>query len=303
MLDEQDLGSFDGEGEYLHKFLGGTELLNEIHVDRWVIDLPFDDLLEAQTEAPMIMAHLAATVLPARERAAAKEAARNAAALAQSARARQNKHHAAFLARWWRLGYRREHMLSSIEKMDRYISTSRVATSRRATVFEFVDSSIRPGDSLTVFALDDDYSLGVLSSRLHATWLVARCSTLKGDWRYTSTTVWDSFPWPQTPGESTVKTVVEITSALLALRAKHLERGVNLARQYNSLRQPGRSQLRDLHADLDKALYEAYGFSTKDDGLAQLFALNQDVATEPAQARAPGPVGLAGTRVTDYRRR
>lgn len=64
---------------------------------------------------------------------------------------------------------------------------------------------------------------------------------------------------------------------------------MSLARQYDTLRQPGKSRLRTLHADLDAAVLSAYGFSLDDDLLAQLLALNLDVAAEPEHARGPGP--------------
>ena len=76
---------------------------------------------------------------------------------------------------------------------------------------------------------------------------------------------------------------------------------MTLAQQYDTLRQPGKSKLRDLHAQLDKAVMDAYGFSADDDVLAQLLALNQDIAADPATARGPGAAGLTGARVSDYR--
>jgi hypothetical protein len=56
---------------------------------------------------------------------------------------------------------------------------------------------IHPDSQLTVFAFSDDYSFGILQSAIHWAWFTARCSTLKGDFRYTSDTVFDTFPWPQ----------------------------------------------------------------------------------------------------------
>ena len=64
----------------------------------------------------------------------------------------------------------------------------------------------------------------------------------------------------------------------------------------NSLRQPGRSRLRDLHEVLDHAVLEVYGFDPDEDLLAQILALNLSVA-EQEQAggavRGPGSQGLA----------
>ena len=43
---------------------------------------------------------------------------------------------------------------------------------------------------------------------------------------------------------------------------------------------PGDNPLKDAHAALDSAVLTAYGFSTRKDLLAQLLALNQEVAVK-----------------------
>jgi hypothetical protein len=48
---------------------------------------------------------------------------------------------------------------------------------------------VLPSEKAQVFAFDDDYSMGVLSSFAHEAWAWARSSTLKGDLRYTPTSV------------------------------------------------------------------------------------------------------------------
>jgi hypothetical protein len=154
---------------------------------------------------------------------------------------------------------------------------------------------------MTFFALDDDYSFGILSSSLHRVWLDARCSRLKIDPRYTSTTVFDSFPWPQTPSSEDVQKIASISAELLEMRARYLDGGISLAKQYDTLRLPGKNGLRDLHEKLDMAVLEAYGFDPDEDLLSQLFALNQDLAMEPLLVRGPGGVGLKGARVSEYR--
>ncbi len=47
---------------------------------------------------------------------------------------------------------------------------------------------------------------------------------------------------------------------------------------HRTLELPGKNPLKDAHAALDAAVLAAYGFSAKDDMLAQLLALNLDVA-------------------------
>ena len=115
--------------------------------------------------------------------------------------------------------------------------------------------------------------------------------------------MWDSFPWPQTPSASDVREIVDIVATIIGLRSEHLDAGVSLKRQYDVLRAPGKSRLRELHLELDRAVLGAYGFTGDEDALAQLLALNQDVAAVGATARRPGPSGLAGARVTQERLR
>ena len=51
-----------------------------------------------------------------------------------------------------------------------------------------------PGDALSCFAFSDDYSFGILQSGIHWSWFIATCSKLKGDFRYTPESVFDTFP-------------------------------------------------------------------------------------------------------------
>jgi SAM-dependent methyltransferase len=284
------IGRDPAAAQYIHPFLSGEELLHDLTIKRWVIDLPHHDALEAERDAPTLLQHLRTEVLPAREEAAQKEATQNADRRAGGAAARQDLSRAKFLETWWLHWRRRADMLGAFGGLERYIATSRVASEKRTTVFTFVDAATRPGDSLTAFAFDDNYSFGVLSSGLHRLWFEARCSRLKADLRYTSTTVFDSFPWPQAPTPAGIKAIDNVVEELLQVRADNLTAGMSLARQYDTLRQPGKSRLRTLHAELDAAVLGTYGFSTDDDLLTQLFALNLDIAAEPEHARGPGPM-------------
>lgn len=288
-----------GAARFIHPFLGGQELLHDLEIDRWVIDLPHTDALYAERDAPALLDHLRQHVLPTREKAAQKEAANNAAKRATNPNSRDARHHERFLDYWWMHAYRRGDMVAAVEKLPRYIALTITASWERPSVYTFVESTIRPAASLQVFAVDDHYSFGVLHSALHRLWFEARCSRLKADLRYTPNTVFDSFPWPQAPAPTQVSAVERIVERLLELRAENLAAGISLARQYDTLRQPGRSRLRTLHSELDAAVLGAYGFSAEDDPLAQLLALNLDLAADYANAR--GPVRLPASSVPDRR--
>ena len=282
----------------IYPFLGGDELLHELGPTRWVIDIAEDDAIDAEIAAPAAFDHLRLTVLPVKRAAADRESLRNAKALPGT---RVNRHHAKFLSTWWKLAYRRADMVSAISTFERYIALTILASWERPSVYTFIDPSIRPAASLQVFAFDDDYSFGVLHSDLHRLWFEERCSRLKADPRYTPNTVFDSFPWPQAPSSRDVGRVANAVSELLVMREAHLRQGTPLAVQYDSLRRPGKSKLRDIHAEIDSAVRDAYGFTTDDDPLAQLLALNQDIATDSAHARGPGGADLSLARVSQYR--
>lgn len=286
-----------GSATVVHALAGGDELLHEFGPTRWIIDFPHDDRIEAQSDAPAALMHLEKNVLPQRNLLVAREIERNES----SANAKPVVSHQRFMSTWWKLWRRRSDMVSEIEKLDRYIGLTITASWERPSVYTFIDASIRPAASIQAFAFDDDYSFGVLTSTIHRKWFEARCSKLKVDLRYTPTTVYNSFPWPQAPSASDVTTIAGIVSHILATREQYLSKGMTLAQQYNTFRQEGSSKLRELHDALDRAVSQAYGFNEDEDPLAQLLALNHDIYADPAVARGPGSNGLSGARVSNYR--
>jgi hypothetical protein len=286
---------------FIHPVLGGDDLLHSTYPQKYVIDLPQTDQLEAMTKAPGAMAHLRAHVLPVRQAAANKEHLRNVKALQGNPKAKLNKHHANFLAKWWQYSYRRAELVNAIEALPRFIALTIVAGEGRKSIYQFVDSRVRPDASVQAFAFDVDYSFGVLSSHLHRSWFDERCSRMKVDPRYTPTTVFDTFPWPANPDPVQVVRVAAIVGDIVTEREKYVAQDVTLAQQYDVLRQPGRSKLGDLHDQLDEAVLDIYGFSRHDDALAQLLALNFAAHEDAGVARRPGGAALTGAYTTTYR--
>lgn len=286
---EAEMARSPHASDVLFPYLIANELIGakDSLPSRYVIDFYPRDLLEAQTYKSLF-ARIQEQVLPDREKAANEEQERNDEALEANPKAKINRHHANFLRSWWQLSYPRRDMLQAVEKLDRYVVCGRV-TAR--PIFEFVSSDIRPNDALMVFPYDDDYSFGILQSGLHWVWFFNRCSTLKGDPRYTSNTVFDSFPWPQAPSRQAVQKVVAAAVSLRNLRgelkAKH---DLSFRELYRTLDLPGASPLKDAHAKLDEAVRAAYGMKKSDDVLSFLLDLNQTVANkEDAGEPVVGP--------------
>lgn len=265
-----------------------------------IIDVSEDDLAIAQREQSTLLRHLEATVLPVRKARAQKEAEANEKALMKRSTARVNRHHARFLDSWWQLSYRRQDLLEAIGQLGRYVGITRVSSWDRGPVFTFVAGDVHLGDGCVAFSFEDDYSFGVLQSSVHEQWFRGRCSTLKSDLRYTSKSVFDTFPWPQSPSENQAGAVAEAAAAIIDFRASQMKAGLNLASQYDVLRQPGRTKLRRLHDDLNAAVCTAYGFPINHDA-GDTLALGREVASKIANENpvtGPGPQGPSPIRST-----
>lgn len=266
--------------EVLKPFLVGEELVGNKNSQpgRFVIDFTFKDLISASTyKEPFAI--LQKTVLPFIELKAKEE--EDGISKANGRKEWLNK--------WWQMWRRREDMLNEKNNLTRFIAGSRVST---RIFYEFISSEINPNDALICFLLEDDYSFGIIQSASHIEWLKEKCSTLKGDYRYTGETVWDTFPWPQNPTEAQVKKVAAAAKALHTQRTATLKQyNMSLRDLYRLLEQPGANPIKDLHAALDKAVMEAYGFADTKDILAQLLALNLLVAEKESRkekVQAPG---------------
>jgi hypothetical protein len=90
-------------------------------------------------------------------------------------------------------------------------------------------------------------SMGILHSSLHRVWFEERCSTMRVDLRYTASTVFDTFPWPQSPSSGDIVAVEEAVGALLEYREGLLRTGTSYGEQYNGREDPGCNPLRTSH--------------------------------------------------------
>jgi hypothetical protein len=270
--------------EVLFPYLTADDLLTERDQlpSRYVIDFSPRTQFEAQ-KYRKVFTRVKSLVLPERMKAAEEEAERNRAALAEEASPRVNHHHANFLAKWWLLSYPRGELMSKLTTLPRYIACGRVT---KRPIFEFIDSSIHPNDALMAFPLSDDYSFGILQSSFHWEWFKARCSTLKGDFRYTSDSVFDSFPWPQIPSKRQLAAVAAAAVALRAERRETMKRnGWSLRELYRATELEGKNPIKDVQRSLDDAVAEAYGTDRRGDLLAFLLSLNEECAAREAEGK------------------
>jgi hypothetical protein len=159
---------------------------------------------------------------------------------------------------WWQLGTNANGMRAALAPLPRYFAVGRHG--KRVAV-AVVPASTMASDATNVFAFDDDYSMGILLSKAHDAWAWAQSSTLKGDLRYTPTTVFATFPWPDPVTDDQRQAVATAASALYARRSELcLEHNMGLTALYNLMDDGGFADLAALHKKLDVAVAAAYGW-------------------------------------------
>ncbi|RKG66661.1 class I SAM-dependent DNA methyltransferase [Corallococcus sp. CA054B] len=258
----------------LHPYITGDEILGNLNSKptRWIINLNHCEDSFTAMEHQAAFTHLKREVEPDISKAAREEREKTRKATGP----RQG--HA---KRWWRHWRGRDEMIQAISGLSRYAACSRVT---KRPIFTFISSAIHPSDVVQVFALEDDYSFGILQSSLHWQWFMARCSTLRNDFRYTSDTVFDSFPWPQKPTFNQARTVADTAIALRQLRNDVMTKHKwSLRDLYRASEQGGNNPLIGAQMALDRAVEAAYGMKSNADPLTFLLKLNLDLSASEAK--------------------
>ena len=95
---------------------------------------------------------------------------------------------------WFRHWNPRPAMRQALDGLSHYIATPTVAKHR---LFAWYDARICPDHQLIVIARDDDTTFGILHSRFHEAWSLRLGTSLEDRPRYTPTTTFQTFPFPE----------------------------------------------------------------------------------------------------------
>ena len=95
--------------------------------------------------------------------------------------------------RWWEPYWPRPEMRRRIQSQRRYIVTTETSQHR---LFVWLSYPTLPDKNLIVIDRDDDTTFGALQSRFHELWSLRRGTSLEDRPRYTSTTTFATFPFP-----------------------------------------------------------------------------------------------------------
>lgn len=175
---------------------------------------------------------------------------------------RQNNKEKSRREKWWLFGRSRPAMRTAMIGLESYLCLPKVA---KYTCFQKVDISILPCEANMVVTSDDYFIQGVLNSKIHMDWVISQSSTLKSDIRYTNTTCFETFPFPNNAKETLKESVRELMCELETFRKKECkERNITITDFYNNFINEPASKLYKLHQDLDKAVIKCYGWKYKE---------------------------------------
>jgi len=176
--------------DVLFPWINGLDIVRR-PLDKWIIN--FDEMSETDAALyEMPFHHAASHVLPERSKSRSDSERRD----------------------WWLLARRSPGMFAAIKGLARFIVTPEVSKHR---VFAWVAPPVVPDKNLIVTARADDTTFGVLHSRIHELWALRMGTSLEDRPRYTSSSTFRTFPFPEglTPADTKGPTEVLVSGAVL----------------------------------------------------------------------------------------
>lgn len=259
-LDAHDLVrfGFDPKHDIPHcpKYAIGRDLVQKWE-DKWVVDFYEMSEQEAADASPHLYQHILVHVKPERS---------------QNNRATRREN-------WWLFGENAPMFRASSLGLPRYIATCRTAKHR---LFSFLPGNTIPDAKIVAIASSDAFDLGALSSSVHCLW-AERTGVRMGvgnDLNYNHAYCFNRFPFPALEEGELKQRIRDLGERLDAHRKRQqaLHPDLTLTGIYNVLEKLRAEEpltdkekkihddglvtiLKQIHDDLDAAVYEAYGWT------------------------------------------
>ncbi len=162
---------------------------------------------------------------------------------------------------WWLWGPYTPALYEAIAPLDRVLANCQVS---QHVGFAFMPSERVFAHTVNVYALPSNAAFAALQCRVHELWARFFASSMKDDLRYTPSDCFETFPFP--PGfeddpalEAAGEAYYRFRAELMVTRDKGLTKTYNLFHD-RLVRDDDIRRLRDLHAEMDRAVLAACGW-------------------------------------------
>ena len=163
---------------------------------------------------------------------------------------------------WWKFWNSRSELHATIAGLERVLVICRHQPQWGTS---FLSAASVFAESLIVFPLPTHAAFSALQSRPHEIWARFFGSSMKDDLRYTPSDCFETFPFPNKWDDHPA--LEAVGQAYYDFRARLMvEHDEGLTKTYNRFHDPNETdpeiqQLRELHAAMDRAVLEAYGWT------------------------------------------
>ena len=164
---------------------------------------------------------------------------------------------------WWQYAEKRLELTSALTGLERVLATNCGATPHLALAF--LPAATVFANTLDIFPYETCAAFCALQSRPHEIWARFFGSSMKDDLRYTPSDCFETFPFPD--GWDTAPTLEAAGESYYEFRANLMIRNdEGLTKTYNRFHDPYENDpeiatLRELHAAMDRAVLDAYGWT------------------------------------------
>ena len=174
---------------------------------------------------------------------------------------RDGQNRKALRERWWHYAEKRPGLYATVAGLERVLVCPIVSNT---SYFVLCPTGMVFSHKLVVFPLGSHSAFCVLQSNVHGTWSRFFSSTMKDDINYSPSDCFETFPFPDNweahPGlEAAGKAYYDFRAALMVRNDEGLTKTYNRFHDPNE-DDPDIARLRDLHAAMDRAVLDAYGW-------------------------------------------
>lgn len=230
----------------IRPYVGGADITSKpcITEDRFVMGFGDSDELSVQNSFPSLYKLIKEKVFPVRQK------------LKNNADGRRRKKY------WWKWGRYSSGLQGKLDTIDSVIVCPKTST---LTPFTFYPSYFTFDQTCIVFTNNSFSEFALLQSTIHHIWYILTGSTMKDDPVYTSSSCYETFPFPENyladkKLHSHAMEYFEYRKMLM------LKMNVGLTKIYNRFHDPDESnseilKLRKLHRSIDQAVLDTYGWN------------------------------------------